>query len=267
MHNKLVSVIMGAYNCENTIERSIKSIIDQTYDNWELIICDDCSMDNTYGVLSKYKNNPKIKILRNDKNRKLAYSLNQCLRVAKGEYIARMDADDESLPKRFEVEVDFLEKHPEFELVSCRSVVSSQGKNLGIRGIENEPTSKDLITGNPFMHPTIMMRKRAYDRLNGYTVSKRTERGQDVDLWFRFFKEGYRGYVINDVLYKYSESISDFKRRTLKSAIGCIQTSLYGYKLLDIPMRYYICAFKPLLRVIFPNKLLYFIKGKQNVKQ
>ena len=118
MKQPLVSVIMGIYNTAKSLPDSIESILNQTYKNWELIMCDDCSTDNTFEVANfyaeKYSN---IKVIKNEKNMRLAYSLNQCLKEAKGEYIARMDADDISMPFRFEKQVEFLNDNPEFMCV------------------------------------------------------------------------------------------------------------------------------------------------------
>ena len=106
-----VSVIMGFYNNESTLARAINSILNQTYDKWELIMCDDGSTDYSYSIAKDYfkKYPDRIKLLQNPKNRHLANALNRCLKVASGEYIARMDADDESLPQRFELQAEFLE--------------------------------------------------------------------------------------------------------------------------------------------------------------
>ena len=92
-----ISVIMGIYNCANTISGSIESIINQTYEDWELIMCDDGSIDTTFDVAKEYQKKypQKIILLKNKRNRGLNYTLNKCLEIAKGEYIARMDGDDQ----------------------------------------------------------------------------------------------------------------------------------------------------------------------------
>ena len=99
-----VSIIMGIYNCQDTLPEAIDSILEQTYTNWELILCDDCSTDNTYSIAEQYKNKypEKIILIRNSENKKLAFTLNHCLEYATGEYVARMDGDDISAPNRFE---------------------------------------------------------------------------------------------------------------------------------------------------------------------
>ena len=105
-----VSILMGIYNCADTLSDAIDSIIKQTYVNWELILCDDGSQDDTYQVALKYQEKypDKIILLKNKKNIRLAASLNRCAQYATGEYVARMDGDDLSLPNRFEKQVFFF---------------------------------------------------------------------------------------------------------------------------------------------------------------
>ena len=117
--NKKVSIIMGVYNCAETLSESIDSIIVQTYSNWELIICDDCSTDNTYEVMLKYSSEypDKIKIIKNKINLTLGPTLNRCLNYATGDYIARHDGDDLYINNKLEKQVLFLEKNKEYDLV------------------------------------------------------------------------------------------------------------------------------------------------------
>ena len=98
-----VSVIMASYNGEKYISDAIQSLLDQTFQDWELVICDDCSTDSTYQILKRYaeKYPDKFQVLHNEKNLRLAASLNRCIKCTRGEYIARMDDDDVSLPERF----------------------------------------------------------------------------------------------------------------------------------------------------------------------
>ena len=111
-----VSVIMGVYNCKDKkmLKKSIDSIINQTYSNWEYIICNDGSTDNTLEELNKIAQiDSRIKVISYDKNKGLNYALNMCLKEAKGTYIAWQDDDDISLKDRLKKQVDFLDKHSE----------------------------------------------------------------------------------------------------------------------------------------------------------
>ena len=262
--NPIVSVIMGAYNCEKTLEKAINSIINQSFTDWEFVICDDCSTDNTYEILSQYasKDN-RIIVLRNDKNMRLAASLNNCLRVAKGKYVARMDADDESENNRLMKQVKFLEDHPDVDVVGTGRYIVSDGEIIGERKSPERPDKMLLLKTTPFAHPTIMMKKSVYDRLNGYNTSKETMRAEDLDLWFRFYSNGFKGYNLQEPLYKYSESLADYKKRSIKAAIMTSRIYFRGYRLLGFKWYKYVYALKPIVAAIIPQKLMYeYHKGQ-----
>ena len=133
----MISVILPAYNAQDTIAEAIQSIIDQTYKDWELIVINDGSSDDTKSIILSFPD-PRIKYIENDGNKKLIYTLNRGLKLATGKYIARMDADDISLPTRFERQVLYMENHP--DCVCCGSLIhffSNNrlfGKPVGISG-------------------------------------------------------------------------------------------------------------------------------------
>lgn len=145
-----VSVIMGIYNCESTLSDAIDSIISQTFTDWELIMCDDGSTDNTYEIAKKYSVRYRnIKLIKNNKNSGLAYSLNQCLKHVNGKYVARMDADDFCLPERFEKQVKFLDGNLEYQVVGSSVQLFDGINDLNIRQLKEIPEKKDLINGSP----------------------------------------------------------------------------------------------------------------------
>lgn len=252
---------MGIYNCADTLDEAIESVLNQTYKNWELVMCDDCSTDNTYNIAKRYSDKyDNIVLLKNEKNMRLAYSLNRCLEVSRGKYIARMDADDENMPERLEKQVEFLNEHEEYQVVGSSMMVFDDIGIRGIRAVSEYPMNKVWIT-TPFAHPTIMMRKSAYDELNGYNVSKDTMRAEDIELWFRFKNRGFNGYNIQEPLYKYRESINDYKKRTLKAAIGTAKVYIKGYKLLGYSKVKYIYVLKPVISACIPNSLMYMYQN------
>ena len=253
----LISVIMGVYNGEKTLRLAIDSIIKQTYSNWELIICDDCSTDSTIDILEEYRvREGRIHILHNKTNQRLAAALNHCLKKAKGEYIARMDADDESLPNRLATQAVFLETHPEYACVGSGVIVFDDDGNQYIRSRKEFPQKRDLLWDVPFTHPTILMRKSVYDALGGYTVSKMTVRAEDLDLWFRFYAQGYQGYNIKKPLYRYRESLEDYKKRTLSAGFQTARVFLNGYRLLELPPYLKVFGLKPIITSIIPNPIM-----------
>ncbi|MCH5186975.1 MAG: glycosyltransferase [Oscillospiraceae bacterium] len=235
--NEKISVIMGIYNCAATLPEAIDSILNQTYKNWELILCDDGSVDDTYQVAKRYADDypDKIILIRNETNRKLAYSLNRCLEYATGDFIARMDGDDISLPVRFEKQLFFLKEHPEYDLVGCAMQRFDAEGFSDIIYAEAEPDYYALRNNNPFFHPTILARKVVFDGLGGYTVVDRTARSEDYDLWFRFYHAGFQGCNLQEALYLIREDMAAIRRRTFKTRWGAFKTTLFGFKLLGYP--------------------------------
>lgn len=257
MNEPLVSVIMGIYNCESTLERAVKSIVNQTYKNWELILCDDGSKDDTFHIAENLAQDEKrILVIRNDKNQGLAYTLNHCLEYVKGKYVARMDADDVSFPERFDEQVRYLENHTEIDLVGSNRIIFDEEREYGLRGSIEFPNSRSMLYGSPFAHPTVMLKRSVYQKLNGYTVSKNTKRAEDLDLWFRFFEAGFKGYNIQKPLLRYHESPQDFNKRSISAGIGTAKVMIAGYKRLKMPFFCYVFAFKPVLSAVLPNKVM-----------
>lgn len=254
-----VSIIMGIYNCASFLPVAIDSVLEQTFKDWELILCDDGSKDDTYSVAKLYvdKHPEKIILLRNEKNMHLAATLNRCLSVARGEYIARMDADDRCMPKRLEIEVAFLDEHPAIDCVGCGMIVFDENGERGVRLNVEYPTRNFLVHTTPFAHPTIVMRKYVYDKLGGYTTSGKSLRCDDTELWFRFYAEGFTGYNLQEPLYYYHESVNDFKKRSFKSSLETFKVCIDGYKMLNYPWWKYVYALKPIISALMPNKLMY----------
>lgn len=257
----LVSVIMGTHNGEKYISRCIDSILSQTYQNWEFIICDDCSSDDTYSIIKRYsEQDARIKCIKNEKNQGLAFSLNECLKTSNGTYIARMDDDDISLPERFKIQVDFLNNHMEYALVSSNIVVFDEQTDYGIRTFEELPDLNYLIGHNPFCHPAIMCRKTTFDILNGYNPN--CKRAQDYELWFRFFYKGFKGYNIQTPLLKYHESIEDYKKRTLKKALNAFRIGWLGCNLNRVPLYKRVPIFRGIVSAMVPNIFIDFYHKK-----
>ena len=242
MKNGLISIIMAVYNCEDTVREAIDSILNQTYTNWEFIICDDCSMDNTLEIVREYeaKHPDKFKVIQNEVNSKLSFSLNHCLKYADGEFVARMDGDDISRPDRFEKQINYLREHEDVDLVSTL-VQRFDGDTLA--DIIVKPEFPDRYTQRnqvAFNHATIMTYKYVYDKCGGYTVSKRTVRAQDYDLWFRFFYHNFKGVNMQEPLYLMRENLAAVKRRTMKVRFNAYKTTIKGFRLLKYPIHWYI---------------------------
>lgn len=253
-----ISVIMGVYNCEDTLRAAIDSIIAQTFSDWEFIICDDCSTDQTPQILEEYRaaDPARFIILHNETNCRLAASLNRCLEQASGEYVARMDGDDLSVPTRFEKLAAFLDGHPEYQVVGSQMIMFDENGDIGVKEIQEFPDKYTMRKKTPFTHATIMMRKTAYDQLHGYRVCKETRRCEDAELWFRFFAAGFQGCNLQEPLYKVREDRNAFRRRKLKYGIDLLKVCWRGFRLLDYPGQYYVYLLKPLISSLMPSWLM-----------
>lgn len=219
MSYKKISVLMGIYNCESTLAEAIDSLLAQTYTNWELILCDDGSKDKTIEIAKSYlqKYPQKIILLKNEKNMGLNYTLNKCLSVADGVYIARMDGDDTCSPLRFEKEIAFLEQNPEYALVSCQMELYDKDGVFRVVEHKEHPILKDFLRKSQFCHAGCMMRSEVLKSLGGYAVSDKFLRVEDYELWVRLYLAGYKGYNLQEVLYSVRDDINALKRRTLKN--------------------------------------------------
>lgn len=262
-----VSVIMGLYNCEKFLSRAVESVIAQTFSDWELIMCDDGSKDHTYEIAKRYAEQyHNIILIRNERNKKLAYSLNKCLDVASGIYIARMDADDICVDNRFEKQVELLDGNPKLKVVGSSVFVYDETGQRGIRNVPEHPFQVKIWTGVPFVHPSVMMRRTALDELKGYSVSWETARAEDLDLWYRFREAGYEGYNIQEPLCYYHESITDFKKRKVKYGIGAAKLIYKHHRILQLPRRYdYICL-KPVISSLLPSTIMFLYHDKRLLK-
>lgn len=223
---------MGIYNCASTLQEALDSLYAQTFQDFEIILCDDGSKDNTYDVaLENQRNHPNIVLLRNEQNLGLNATLNKCLAVAQGEYIARMDGDDISLPTRFEKQVQFLDGHPEYAIVSTPMIFFDENGKNHMGGTREGEVNKHVFNyGSPFCHAPSMVRRIAFNEVGGYTVHPRLLRIEDYDLWRRIYEKGYIGYNLGEHLYMMRDDMKAIKRRTLRARCNSIYAHWLAYK-------------------------------------
>lgn len=259
----LISVLMGIYNCSDTLETAVQCIINQTYSNWELIMCDDCSDDNTLEIAKKLASKDKrIIILHNNRNLTLAPTLNVCLSVARGDYIARMDGDDVCELNRFEKELCFLEKNPQYAFVSCNmDLFDSNGIYKTIVHPEI-PTKTDLIKKSQFCHAGCMIRSEAIHKLDGYSESINRQRVEDYDLWIRMYSKGYMGYNIQESLYAMRDDRNALHRRTFRNRINEFRVKYDACKRFDLSLKSYFLTLVPIIKIIVPSCVYKIIHKK-----
>ncbi|MDI6785868.1 MAG: glycosyltransferase [bacterium] len=182
-----VSVVMAVFNEEQNISRAMDSILSQTYKDFEFIIINDGSTDNTLKIIREYRDN-RIKLIDKGYNSGLADSLNIGIQNAQGDFIARMDADDFSEKDRLEIQVEFLENNPDLVLVGTWAYLNDLNSNTKKKC--EPPTSdksikKYMQKDNPFIHSSVMLRKDILKRVGYYNPMVGME---DYDLWIRIGK-------------------------------------------------------------------------------
>ena len=188
-----ISVIISSYNMADTLPNTIDSILEQTFKNWELIVIDDASTDNTQDILKPYmKYNPKIRIIKNETNMGLIASLNKGLNVARGKYIARLDADDTAYPDRLSRQFKFIEEN-QLDLASGQRDTPTtkhiKQKNLPDDRLDSFQLGLSLLSRNIFSHPTVIFRKSFLDTHNlRYNINR--PNAEDYDLWLQIFLNG-----------------------------------------------------------------------------
>lgn len=201
-----ISIGIPFFNAECYLEGAIKSIIQQSLKDWELILVDDGSTDNSLDIARSFaQKDTRIRVISDGLNKKLPYRLNQIIKESKGEYIARMDADDLIHPNRLKIQLEFLENNKNFDLVST-GIISINDKNQikGIRKVDEVYSEFSEIKRHyPIVHASILARKTWYSR-NNYNT--KMPRSQDYELWCRAIsKNDLKLAVLPEALYYYRE--------------------------------------------------------------
>ena len=251
-----ISVIMGIYNCAPTLQEALDSLYAQTYQDFEIVLCDDGSTDNTYEIaLKNQKKHPNIVLLKNTHNMGLNQTLNNCLAIASGQYIARMDGDDISLPDRFEVLSRFLDEHADFAIVTSpmyyfdEDGVFMEGKGKG------EIYKTDFKTGSPICHAPCMVRKIAYDKVGGYTVAQNLLRIEDLHLWGKMYAAGYKAYMVEKPYYMMRDDRNAKSRRKLKNRFRMSRVLRMVQRMIGLPWYYRIYSIRPIIVGLLPSKI------------
>jgi len=230
-----VSVLMSVYNGARYLAEAIDSILGQTFADFEFIIIDDGSTDATNDILRTYSD-ARICVLHNPKNLGLTRSLNHGLSVAQGEYVARMDADDISLPERLQKQVSFLDAHPMTAMVgSAYYQIDANGSLIGTATLpcDYQDIKEQLLYRCCFCHGATMFRRNAVRQVGNYR--EEFYAAQDWDLWVRL-NEDYQLANLPDILYKLrigTHSISVQKRNIQRRAAQSISESAMKRRMRD----------------------------------
>lgn len=256
-----ISVLMSVYNPQNQhyFFQAVQSIINQTFQEWEMILYDDGS-DERYvsGIREIAAMDHRIRYMRGEKNMGLAQALNVCCPIAKGAYIARMDADDISKPNRLQKMYEFLENHREYDWVGCNTELIKEESVWGTRIMPEIPDRRDFLHYSPYIHPSVLFRKQVLTENGGY---KPMRRGEDYELFMRLHASGRRGYNLQNIYFQYREDIDTYKHRKYRYQIEEVGIRKNGFRqlgILNIKSRLYVI--KPLIIGLIPYGLLIRLK-------
>lgn len=254
---------MSVFNSDKRVEYAIKSILNQTFNDFELIIINDASRDKTSSIINSYaKKDRRIRIINNKNNIKIAHSLNKGVSLAKADLIARMDADDISHPKRLEMQYVFLQQHPNVAIVGTNiSVTDEKEKEVWKREYptQSNELKKVMFRYAPFAHPTVMFRKSVFEEFGGYNPDMIP--CEDIDFWFRIGTK-YDFGNIPKFLLKYSLSVKSSSHYDIR------KTELVGFKIKMKAISKY--GYKPSLSDIVYNILqflsIWVMPGNTRIK-
>ncbi len=262
-----VSVLTPVYNTEKFVGEAIESILNQSYKDFEYIICDDCSTDNTWNILTEFsKKDTRIKIAKNEKNLGIAGNRNKLITMASGEYIAWQDADDISMPFRIEHQLNFMESHLEVGIVGGFLQFFDENGNKDIRKYFPDDTylRKNIFKFSPVAQPGSMIRKKCLDESGNYDL--RFPPAEDLDMSFRIGSR-YKFANLQEIVIRYREHLNSATYRRLKKIelstfeIRNKYSHRYGYKMSAIDRIYNLFQFisifilPPQLKIYIFNKL------------
>ncbi len=256
---------MGLYNCAETLPEAMESLFSQTFQNFEVILCDDGSTDDTYETAERIRaaHPSQVLLLRNEKNEGLNHTLNVCLEAARGRYIARMDGDDRCAPDRFEKELKVLEEDPSISIVSTDMRYFDETGTWGLIAHPTDPEPRDFLHGTPFCHAPCMVRREAYEAVGGYTEDKRLLRVEDYNLWMKMYQAGFRGRNIHEPLYEMRDDRNAYSRRTFKYRLNEAHAIRLAVRELKLPVYGHLYALRPILVGLLPGKLYDLLHKKK----
>ena len=265
-----VSVIMAVYNGEKYLNTSIESILNQTLKNFEFIIVDDGSEDKTPEIITGYaKKDRRIRIFRNPINIGLTKSLNRAIKISKGEFIARIDVDDIALPKRLEIQLNFLLRNPDYAFCGCNGILKQNGQKV-LNYFENDEIRKNLIVKNCFSHPTIFIRKNIFERYGYY--NEKYLYAQDYELWCRLiYKFRLKAKNLVDDLIIMNQPIEKLLHKNISKLVSQlrndIKTRLIYLKYADNKIGGLISILKSLMKCVYVIILSPFTKSSFRIRE
>ena len=231
MSTPLVSIIMPVFNTAPYLAESVTSILKQEFTDFEFIIINDGSTDESDRLIRIFED-PRIRYYTNDGNRGLVYTLNRGLELSNGIYIARMDGDDVSMPARLALQIDYLQKHPETDLLATRvELINEHGESAGIwkdeaLHISRESIRSFLPINNCIAHPSVMAKA---DKLKQYGYDSRQSLAEDYDLWLRMCADKLNIDKLDEALVKHRILQSSFTRKRQENVFSKLAKTKFRF--------------------------------------
>ena len=262
----VISVLLCVYNPDKKqLYEAVKSIMEQSFTQWEMILYDDGSQENYKEWIYQMScMDNRIHYIRNETHLSLAHGLNESMKLARGKYLARMDADDISHPKRFEKQFGFLEKNPLFMWVGSNiSLLDDKGEKWGERKYPLCPQKKEFLKYSPYAHPSIMIRREKLLKYGGYKTGEHPYRSEDYELFMRLQAAGEQGINLQENLLDYRESVEGYQKRTLNFQVQEMLVRLEGFQKLGIlNITTWAYVIKPVIVWAIPDKWIYAMKRR-----
>lgn len=267
MQNRpLVSVVMATYNePKQFIEESISSILNQTYSNLELLIADDSSREETIEIINYFANSDaRVRVIRQSQRMGFVHALNTALKEVKGDYIARMDGDDISLPDRFNKQVSYLNSHHDIDVLGGAMNIINEKSEVTSR--RNYPSGGIKLLmwmslRTALGHPSVMFRRKIID--DGFYYNEIMNKGcEDTDLWLRLRNNGYHIANLNDTLVNYRVIVDMASKRKKDDEVN------YFARKNNFSFKYFIfdaislVVFK--IRINMPSNIYTWLYRKEN---
>ena len=254
-----ISVIMPVYNAGKFLLPAINSILEQSFTDFEFLICDDCSSDNSGEVLQNAaRKDGRIKLMRNEKNSGITYTLNKLSACASAPLIARMDADDIATPERLALQYNYMQTHPATAAAGGQlAIIGENAEPLGSRSyaLDFAAIRKNMLCQNPLAHPAVIMQKSVVESLGGYLEQPGCE---DYYLWLRMVEKGFELGNLPETLLYYRLSANQIKQRDMKkSLLSTIRLQKkYIFRRGFFSLKALCCLIAEHGLLLLPNKLL-----------
>ncbi|HEV2915722.1 MAG TPA: glycosyltransferase [Pyrinomonadaceae bacterium] len=260
MADPKVTVLMSVHNGEKYLRQAVESILSQTFDDFEFLIIDDASTDRSAELIRSFGDH-RIKLLRNETRLGLTRSLNLGIGLARGQYIARMDADDISVPERLEKQVSFLDRHPSCSVVAARAAFMDELGNRVADWPEDWQTTtsleiyRQLPKTNCVAHPTTMLRAAIAKE---YRYSENQVYAQDHDLWLRLCADGKSIEKIDEALLRYRvhhssityvNNLGDYEFKPIRTRLVYLKNRLKALHLNSFDLTVGAYVLKDLIRL------------------